>query len=186
MAGVKILGYTILKSSAEREIQALYLEHQKVLLEQKNKLCDDISEWGDALIQSIYKHASLQKYYLEQEFSKQMRDLNETYKAFIQDLHVREHMKNVEEVNQVLEQYKELKFKLSTLEFHAQSTPYIRVPGKQRLSITQPDVFDNAATGRSQFDNGSTEKDNNELTSNMIVNSNPRLNLSYERPKPAE
>jgi hypothetical protein len=53
MAVVKLLGYTIIKSQAEREIQNLFEQYEKTLLAPKQKICDDIIEWGDTLIQSI-------------------------------------------------------------------------------------------------------------------------------------
>ncbi len=171
MAGVKFLGYTVFKSNTEREIQALYEERQKVLLEQKQKLHEDISEWRDALIRSIYKHASLQKYYLEQEYSKQIRFLNHAHKTFIRDLHVREEMKKTEEIDQLLEQFKQLKYQLAALAISAESIPFIRVPYKQEL---KPNRFDDAEIGTNQIDNDSTEIDNNEVKSNVIIN--PRLN----------
>ena len=183
---MKIFGFNVFKSNVEKEIQALYEEHCKALAEQKQKLFDDITEWGDALIQSIYKHTSQQQYYLEQNYAKQVRFLNEAYKNFIQDLRVREEMKKTEEVDQLIQQFKELKYQLAALESHIQNVPFIEVPDKQKLSTKKPDEFDNAEIGKNQINNGSREKGDNGVNNYVVINSDPRQSLSREQTRSAK
>jgi hypothetical protein len=167
MAAVKFLGYTIIKSRTEREIQMLFEGYQKTLYDQKLKMCDEITEWGDALIQSICKHTNLQKRYLELEYSKQVQDLNRSRNQFIEDLHVREQMKNTEEINQLLEQCRALKYQLATLETTVQTIPYIEVSCKKKSVIKNQDVFDTTEIERIQIDNDSTEEDDDEVEDNI-------------------
>jgi hypothetical protein len=186
MASIKFLGFTIVKSQAEREIHKLFEQYEKTLLDQKQKICDDITQWGDALTQSIYRHANLQKSYLEREYSKRVQYLNETYNQFIEDLHVREQMKKTEEINQLLEQCKALKFELAVLETTVQTIPYIEVPCNENSTIKNQDGFDAAETGMLSIDNGPTEKDDNESETGMNARSTLYINQSFDSTKQTE
>ena len=76
MAGVKVWGITVLKSDVEKNIRNAFENYRVKLTEQKTKLTDDITEWSDALIRIVYRHANQQKYLLEQEYVAQMQNLN--------------------------------------------------------------------------------------------------------------
>jgi hypothetical protein len=164
----------------------LFEGYQKTLLEQKQKLCDDITGWGDALIQSICKHANLQKCYLDQEYSRQVRELNESRNQFIEDLHVREQMKNTEEINQLLEQCRALKYQLAALEISEQTIPYIEVPCKKKLVKNNRNGFDDADIGMFSIDNDSIENDHKGVQNNVITNPTLYRNPSLERTKQTE
>jgi len=186
MAAVTFLGFTLVKSQAETEIRKLFECYQKTLLAQKFKVYDDITEWADAITLSISKHAKQQKYYIEQEYSKQLRYLNETCNQFIEDLHVQQQMKNTEQINQLLEQCKALKFELAALETTVQTIPYIQVPCEKKSTIRNQDGFDVTETGMFSIDNSSTESDDNESETGMNARSTLYINQSFDSTKHAE
>ncbi len=130
--------------------------------------------------------AFLQKNYLEQVYSERVQYLNETCNQFIEDLHVREQMKNTEKINQLLEQCKALKFELAALETTVQTIPYIQVPCKKKSTLRNQDGFDAAETGMLSIDNDSTEKYDNESETGMNARSTLCINQSFDSTKQTE
>ena len=155
MAGVKFLGITVLKSGAEKDIRTIFDDSITRLNEQKLKLLDDITEWSDALIRSIYNHTTRQKYLVDQEYTAQMQNLNRSLKDFLDELHVHEKKNDDNRINQLLEQCSALKFELSTLETNGQTIPFIEAPNRGNLPIINED--DHCVTGyeRPSFDDAS-------------------------------
>jgi hypothetical protein len=176
MAGVTLFGFQIIKSQTEREIHKLFAQHEKTLSAQKSKLFDDITQWGDALMRAIYKHVNYQKYLLEQEYVKQIEYLNTTCQGFIEELHVHEEMKNTQQMDQLLDQCKTLKFELAALEHHGQRIPFIQVPIKE-AQVMNRDEFDFIGTENDKLNNNSIAKDDNEIEDNTGANSKSYSNI---------
>jgi hypothetical protein len=186
MSGFTLLGFTILKSQAEKEIQKLFEHYERTLSDQKQKMCDDITEWGDALVRNIYKHVNQQKYHLEQEHANQMRNLNKTYDQFIDELRVHEQSNNTEQITQLLDQCKALKFELATLKYNKQTILFVEVPSKQPLVMNR-DGSDVIETEYDQSNNSSTVKYDNETEeNNMNTHSTLYRNMAFTNTKQTE
>jgi mRNA-degrading endonuclease RelE of RelBE toxin-antitoxin system len=186
MSGFTLFGLTILKSQAEKEIQKLFERYERTLSDQKQKMCDDITEWGDALMNSIYKHVNQQKYRLEKEYENQIRNLNKACQQFIEKLHVHEQSDNTEQITQLLDQCKALKFELATLKYNEQTVPFVKVPSKQPLVMNR-DGSDVIETEYDQSNNSSTVKYDNETEEdNMNTDSILYRNMAFTNTKQTE
>jgi hypothetical protein len=168
MAGMRVLGYTIFKSQKEREIQKLFQHYEKILSEQKFKMCDDITEWGDALMRSIYKYVDKQKNLLEKEYANRISYLNKKCQRFVDELRVYEQMNSTEKIAQLLDQCKALKFKLADLDHHGQTIPFIRMPSKDPL-VENRDEFNLTETEHDKFNNSSTVNHDNEVENSADI-----------------
>jgi hypothetical protein len=166
MAGITVLGYTVWKSNTEVEIRKSFAQYAKALNVQKLKMCDEIVDWGDALIHSIAQHVNHQRYNLECEYSRRLNILNNTCDRYVGEIRVHEKINDTEQINQLLEQCKTLKFELDTLETSLQNIPFINVPSKKKSLIENQDVFDTTEIKRIQIDNDSTEEDDDEVEDN--------------------
>jgi hypothetical protein len=186
MAAVTFFGYTLLKSNTEVAIRKSFEQYATALNAQKLKMCDEITEWGDALINSIAQHTIQQKHNLECEYSRRLNTLNKTCDRYVGEIRVREKINDTQEINQLLEQCKTLKFELDTLETSIQNIPFIHVPSKKKSAIKNQDRFDAAETGMIQLDNDSTDNNDNEVQNNVFTNPMLYRNPSFERTKQTE
>jgi len=173
MASVKFLGYIVFGSQTEREIQKLFQGYEKTLSEQKLKMCDDITEWGDALMRSIYKYVTKQKEILEKEYTKRISYLNIKCQQFVDELRVHEEANNIEQITQLLDQCKSIKYKLAELEHHGQTIPFIGIPGKDPM-VKNGDEFNLSETENDTSNHSSTVNHDNEAE--MSIGIDPRLN----------
>jgi hypothetical protein len=166
MSGLTLFGFKISKSQTEREIQNLFQHYEKTLSDQKLKMSNDISEWGEALMRSIYKYVQKQKYLLEQQYANKIRCLNQTCQQFVEELRVHEQLNTTDQIEQLLNKCQALKFELDALEYKVQSIRFIEVPTKQRMVMNQ-DESDVIETENNKLNINSTVKNNNEAEDNM-------------------
>jgi len=166
MSGLTLFGFKISKSQTEREIQKLFERYEKTLSDQKLKMCDDITEWGDALTRIIDTHVNKQKDLLEQEYTNQISYMNQTCQRFVEELRVHEQLNKTEQMNQLLNKCQALKFELGALEYNVQHIRFIEVPIKQRMKMNQ-DEFDIIETENNKLNINSTVKNNNEAEDTM-------------------
>ena len=137
MARVSIMGFKLFGSRAENDIKGYFNRYGKILATQKTRALDDITEWGDKLIANIQRHVEKQKFILEQDYKNQMDSLNNTCKKFIEELHIHEETNNTAQINQLVHRCDALRFKLASIQFHAQNIPFI--------GLTREDVeFENS------------------------------------------
>jgi len=166
MASVKFLGYAVFKSQTEKEIQKLFQGYEKTLTEEKLKMCDDIIEWGGALMRSIYKYITKQKEILEKEYTNGISYLNKKCQQFVEELRVHEETNNTEQITQLLDQCKAVKYKLTELEHHGQTISFIGMPSEDSL-VKNRDEFNVTETRNNKFNNNLTVKDDNEVENSV-------------------
>ena len=172
MAGVKVWGITVLKSDVEKNIRNAFENYMVKLTEQKHRLTDDITDWSDALMRSIYKHASQQKYLLEQEYVAQMQNLNRSCRDFINELHFHEKKNDTERIEQLFEQCQALKFELSALETNGQTVPFIGAPNRENFAGTSVHEYDAIGNEEPSFDDASL-KGNEQILTHSLSRSSP-------------
>jgi len=185
MSGLTLFGLKISKSQTEREIQNLFQHYEKTLSDQKLKMCDDITEWGDALTRIIDTHVNKQKDLLEQEYTNQISYMNQTCQRFVEELRVHEQLNKTEQMNQLLNKCQALKFELDALEYKVKRIRLIKVPTKQRMEMNQ-DEFDIIETENNKLNINSTVKSNNEAEDNMDAHFKLYPSLSFTNAKNTE
>jgi hypothetical protein len=131
-------------------------------------MSDDITEWGDALMRSIYKYVDKQKNLLEKEYANRISYLDKTYQQFVEEIRVHKQMNNTEKIAQLLDQCKALKFKLADLDHHGQTIPFIRMPSKDPL-VENRDEFNLTETEHDKFNNSSTVNHDNEVENSADI-----------------
>jgi len=166
------------KSQAEVEIRQLFEQYQKTLTDQKCKMCDDIADWRDATIDSIYKHANQQTYFLEQKYKKKLDILNKACQQFVEELRLYEQLNNTEDVNRLLEQCKGLKIELAALEHKGQTIPFVEVTSTKWI-VTNQDENEVVENANLNFDNSSTVKHQKKEDNNHNTPSNLHRNEAF-------
>ncbi|CAF4613119.1 unnamed protein product, partial [Rotaria sp. Silwood1] len=68
---------------------------------------------------------------LEQEYDNEILYLKQQYKLFIDELYIREEVKTAEQIDQLLDRCKALKFELAALEYTQQSVELLRVTQRE-------------------------------------------------------
>jgi len=170
MAGFSILGIKLFSSRAENEMKGFFNRYEKILATQKTKALDDITEWGDQLIANIQRHVEKQKFILEQDYKTQMDTLNNTCKKFINDLHMHEEMDNTVQINQLVNRCNALRFKLASIQYHAQNIPFIHltredVEFENSEKINETDTK-NCTTASYDYDAGNNRNSYTNILSN--------------------
>ncbi len=112
---------------SETEIRNVFERHMKVLTDQKWKMINEITEWGNNLIRQIQENVVKQKSILEQECKNQSHYLQTTCQEFLDTALIYEEKKDREEVRLLLEQCHALKFELSSFDYPEQFIPFIQV-----------------------------------------------------------
>jgi hypothetical protein len=166
MSGLTLFGFTIFKSQAEREILNIFERYEKTLSDQKLKMCDDITEWGDAVTRIIDTHVNKQKCLLEQEYTNQISYLNRICQRFVEELRVHEQLNKTDQIEQLLNKCQALKFELDAFEYKVKRIRLIEVPTKQQMEMNQ-DEFDIIETENNKLNINSTVKSNSEVEDNM-------------------
>ncbi|CAF1344780.1 unnamed protein product [Rotaria sordida] len=95
----------------------------------------DINEWGDTLIHNICQHVNKQIDRITQEYDNEMRYLKQRYQLFIDELYIHEQTNTTEQVNQLLDRCKALKFELAALEYTQQPIQLIQVTQQESVNI---------------------------------------------------
>jgi hypothetical protein len=112
---------------SETEIRNLFDRHMKALTDQKWKMVNEITEWGNNVIRQIQENVIKQKTVLEQEYKNQAYYLQTTCQEFLDTALIYEERKDREEVRRLLEQCHALKFQLGSFEYPEQCIPFIQV-----------------------------------------------------------
>ena len=112
---------------SETEIRNVFERHMKVLNDQKWKMINEITEWGNNLIRQIQENVVKQKSILEQECKNQSYYLQTTCQEFLDTALIYEEKKDREEVRLLLEQCHALKFELKSFDYPEQFIPFIQV-----------------------------------------------------------
>ncbi|CAF0969943.1 unnamed protein product [Rotaria sordida] len=94
-----------------------------------------INEWGDTLIRSIRQHVNKQTYRLEQEYDNEVDYLKQQNQLFINELYIREQTNTTEQIDQLLDRCKALKFELAALEYNQQPIQLIQVTRRESVNI---------------------------------------------------
>ena len=125
-----MLGFSIGASPAERKLNELFDDYQKVLNNQRIKSIGRISEWEQKTVHNITQHASDQKNLLEQQYNAQLRSIKETKKTYFSMIDEHEYIRDEQAVHSLLDQCTMLKFELAQIEYHPRSIDFIQLVSK--------------------------------------------------------
>ena len=112
---------------SEMEISNLFERHAKALLEEKQRMMNEIVEWEKKLVRQIEQYVNEQKHRLDIEWKNQLEYLRVKRQEFLDTALIYEKRNDREEVRQLLEQCHALKCQLGSLEYPEQSIPFIRI-----------------------------------------------------------
>jgi hypothetical protein len=135
MAGLKVFGVTILRSSTEQDLHKLFDRYKKTLSEQKSKISDDIAEWKEKLIRDIHKHTNEQKDFLEKQYDYEVRSLDDKRQDFIDILRTCEKSNDTEQIQHLLDLCNSLQIELATLKYHQRDIMFIQLTQPEPASV---------------------------------------------------
>jgi len=166
MAGVRLFGFTILKSSTEQDLHKLFEGYKKTLSDQKSKISDDIAEWRDKLIREIHKHANGQKDFIEKQYDYEMRSLDDKRQDFIDILRTCEKSNDTEQIQHLLDLCNSLQIELATLKYHQRDIMFIQLTQPELASVNLNEFnIVGSRNGRSR--NSLPIEDNHGVKNNM-------------------
>ncbi|CAF0882920.1 unnamed protein product [Rotaria sp. Silwood1] len=98
-------------------------------------MLNELNEWKEMFIEKIRRYVSKQIDGLEQEYDNEILYLKQQYKLFIDELYIREEVKTAEQIDQLLDRCKALKFELAALEYTERSVELLRVTQRESVNI---------------------------------------------------
>jgi len=149
---------------SETEICNLFERHMKALLDQKQKMINEVIEWENNLIRQIRENVNKQKDLLEKECKNQSDYLQIKRQEYLDTALIYEERRDREQVRQLLEQCHTLTCELGSFEYPEQPIPFIRIQkDKQPVEAKQD------STNRRKFENKSTINDNFRIEDNKNI-----------------
>lgn len=119
---------------SETEISNLFERHMKTLVDEKQRMIDEIIEWEKNLIQQIQENVRRQKHLLEQQCRYEFEALKIKRKEYLDTALIYEQRNDREEVRRLLEQCHNLKLQLASFEYPEKFIPFVQV---QKMIIAE-------------------------------------------------
>ncbi len=148
-------GYGVqnIMSPSEAEINNFFNNQRDALYSQQLKLSEDIDRWANNAVRRINENVSRQKSLLKNQYEKQLRELSNKQRDFIEARLVFVQSSNLEEVQRLVEQCRSLKYTLGALEYSDDYIPLMQLTQPKKLDEAQQGSFDVRQTGGSPSQN---------------------------------
>ncbi len=170
MSDEYLFGETSGLKQSEIEIRHIFSHHVKTLNSQKWKIVDQISEWSQTLISQIQHHVSVQRQLLDQVYEKKVSYLNTICDRFLEQAVLYEQKKDIEQLNQLINQCNTLKFELAMVGCIDRPIASIQLITEEQLPQTDRDECNVNKTEEEEDKNH-----DNDMISNYDANSPPKL-----------
>ncbi len=175
MSDEYLFGETSGLKQSEIEIRHIFSHHVKTLNSQKWKIVDQISEWSQTLISQIQHHVSVQRQLLDQVYEKKVSYLNTICDRFLEQAVLYEQKKDIEQLNQLINQCNTLKFELAMVGCIDRPIASIQLITEEQLPQTDRDECNVNKTEEEESQRKLIENYDNDMISNYDANSPPKL-----------
>jgi hypothetical protein len=147
--------------NAESEIRTLFDQYNKRLVMEKKDITDKLTKWGNTLIRRIEDHVAEQKKFLDEHCEKRKRAFEAERKRIIADVTAHNKRNEVDEVERLLAEFRNLKLNLPVLDQNDVPTSYMRVSTEDALPIKGSDKNNAQQTKANQFQDTIAEDNKN-------------------------
>ena len=112
---------------SETEISNLFERHMKILIDEKQRIINELIEWEKNLIHQVQDNVRQQKHLLEQQCRYQYEMLKVKRQEYLDTALIYEQRQDREEVRRLLEQCHHLKLQLISFEYPEKIIPFIQI-----------------------------------------------------------
>jgi hypothetical protein len=143
------------------DIRKIFENYSKELSNQKKEMFQQITEWRNRRVHEIDVHVADQKKLLDGEYTNQKQHLERRCQQFKEEAVTHEKQKDNEKVRLLVQQCKELQYKLDNLEFPMRQIRFVQVITKDRGTQKNRNEGSVNETEYKQSHNRSTEDNDN-------------------------
>jgi hypothetical protein len=146
---------------AESEIRTLFDKYNAELEKKQKDITDKLTKWSNTLIRKIKDHVTDQKKFLDEHCEKRKRAFETERKRIIADATAHNKRNEVDEVERLLAEFRNLKLNLPVLDQNDVPTLYMRVSTEDALPIKESDQNDAQQTKANQLQDTIAEDNKN-------------------------
>jgi hypothetical protein len=168
----------------ESEIRTLFEQYNDRLVKQKKVVCDKLIKWSNTHIRSIQEHVTAQKKFLDDHFEKQKCFFETERKRIIADVTAHDKKKEIESIERLLDELRNLKLNLPVLDKDEKPMLYLRVSTEEALGLKESEKNNAQQTKENQTQDTPAEDNNNDSKNGASGSRRPSLRPPSAKQKP--